>query len=163
MPSFCLKQSAYLERAEIGLRCSNALGICLLPVFKYHLDTFLSLLRRFPSVDGAQKPPINEIQPNLNPLDILYDIRKLMNEANVRRHSAVLFLLTHTQTSTKEQPLSASFIKIVEALGVFDHWCDGKTSTVKESDQWAQHVVQANIWNAAGMPQKKVSIRFLTR
>ncbi|KAE9400546.1 hypothetical protein BT96DRAFT_919390 [Gymnopus androsaceus JB14] len=110
---------------------SEAISVSRTSGDKITLQQCISLLRRFPSVDALQKPPINEIQPKLNPLDILYDIRKLMNEAN-------------------EQPLSASFIKIAEALGVFDHWCDRKISTVKESDQWAQHAVQANVWNAAG-------------
>lgn len=40
MLSFCLKQSAYLEPAEIGLHYSNASGTCPLTVFEYHLDTF---------------------------------------------------------------------------------------------------------------------------
>ncbi|KAH7870821.1 uncharacterized protein C8R40DRAFT_1125250 [Lentinula edodes] len=96
---------------------------------KITLQQCISLLRRFPSVN--ERPPINEVQPNLNPLDILYDVKKLMDETN-------------------EQPLSASFLKIAESLGVFDLWCDTNMNTTKESDQWAQHTVQAIVWNAAG-------------
>ncbi|KAF5385526.1 hypothetical protein D9757_005432 [Collybiopsis confluens] len=95
------------------------------------LQQCISLLRRLPPLDDNQKPPINEIQPNLNPLDVLYDVKKLIDETN-------------------EQPMSASFQKIVEAAGVFDHWCDGRVSTAQESDQWALYTVQATAWNAAG-------------
>ncbi|KIK70807.1 hypothetical protein GYMLUDRAFT_210293 [Collybiopsis luxurians FD-317 M1] len=110
---------------------SEAISVSRTNGDKIALQQCISLLRRFPPVDDEQKPPINEIQPNLNPLDILYDVRKLMDEAN-------------------EQPLNASFYKIVEAAGVFDYWCDGKMSTINESDQWALYAVQANVWNAAG-------------
>ncbi|KAJ3971131.1 hypothetical protein EV361DRAFT_912638 [Lentinula raphanica] len=96
---------------------------------KIALQQCISLLRRFPSLEERQ--PLNEIQPNLNPLDILYDVKKLLDEAN-------------------EQPLSASFIKIVESMGVFDHWLDTKMKTTQEGDQWAQYVVQAIAWTAAG-------------
>jgi anaphase-promoting complex subunit 5 len=52
--------------------------------------------------------------------------------------------------TVQEQPLSASFVKIAEAAGVFNYWCDRKMGTVKESDQWALHAVQANVWTAVG-------------
>ncbi|KAJ4485910.1 hypothetical protein J3R30DRAFT_3442822 [Lentinula aciculospora] len=108
---------------------SEAINVSRTSGDKITLQQCISLLRRFPSVD--QRPPLNDIQPNLNPLDILYDVKKLIDETN-------------------EQPLSASFLKITESMGVFDHWCDSKMSTTMESDQWAQHAVQAIAWNIIG-------------
>jgi hypothetical protein len=71
-----------LELAAIKLRYSNALGINFL-TSTYEPNKNFSLLRRFPPIDGTRKPPINENQPYLNPLDILYDVKKLMDETNV--------------------------------------------------------------------------------
>ncbi|KAJ3998566.1 hypothetical protein F5050DRAFT_1869137, partial [Lentinula boryana] len=108
---------------------SEAIDVSRTSGDKVTLQQCISLLRRFPSVD--ERPPLNEIQPNLHPLDILYDVTKLIDETN-------------------EQPLSASFVKIAESMGVFDYWYDTKMDTTKESDQWAQHVVQGVAWTAAG-------------
>ncbi|KAJ3728128.1 hypothetical protein DFJ43DRAFT_1084857 [Lentinula guzmanii] len=108
---------------------SEAINVSRTSGDKITLQQCISLLRRFPSV--GERPPLNEIQPNLHPLDILYDVTKLIDETN-------------------EQPLSASFIKITESMGVFDYWYDTKMDTTKESDQWAQHVVQGVAWTAAG-------------
>lgn len=42
-----------------------------------------SLLHRLPPESGHTRPSLNEIQPNLNPLEVLYDVKKLMDERNV--------------------------------------------------------------------------------
>ncbi|KAK7465863.1 hypothetical protein VKT23_005834 [Stygiomarasmius scandens] len=99
---------------------------------KLTLQQCISILHRFPTKDPFnnedKKPPINEIQPHLNPLDILYDVRKLIHEGH-------------------EQPMSLSFIKITEAMGVFDYWFDHKMETTTEADQYAQHAVQSIVWS----------------
>ncbi|EEB88621.1 hypothetical protein MPER_13456, partial [Moniliophthora perniciosa FA553] len=45
------------------------------------------LLHRFPPEEEGQKPPLNEIQPQLHPLEILYDVKKLLDE----KHSISVF------------------------------------------------------------------------
>ncbi|KAJ8083776.1 hypothetical protein PM082_002542 [Marasmius tenuissimus] len=100
---------------------------------KLTLQQCMSLLHRFPPEEGqeTQRHPLNEIQPQLHPLDILHDVKKLMDEKH-------------------EQPLSASFSKIVQSVGVFDYWFENRFSTLRDDDQWAQHAVQGVVWNAAG-------------
>ncbi|THV07616.1 hypothetical protein K435DRAFT_959687 [Dendrothele bispora CBS 962.96] len=102
---------------------------------KLTLQQCISILHRFPakdpSADKDKRPPLNEIQPHLNPLDILYDVRKLIEEGH-------------------EQPMSLSFIKITEAIGVFDYWFDHKMETTTEADQYAQHAVQSVVWSIVG-------------
>jgi hypothetical protein len=46
--------------------------------------------------------------------------------------------------------LSLSFHKIVQAMGLYDHWFDVQFAAHIDSDQWAQHAVQSIVWNAAG-------------
>ncbi|KAG7098994.1 hypothetical protein E1B28_000880 [Marasmius oreades] len=100
---------------------------------KLTLQQCMSLLHRFPPEEGQEerRPPLNEVQPHLHPLEILYDVKKLMDEKH-------------------EQPLTASFSKIVQAIGVYDYWFEHRFSTLRDTDQWAQHAVQAVVWNAAG-------------
>jgi anaphase-promoting complex subunit 5 len=50
----------------------------------------------------------------------------------------------------KEQPLSASFERIVQAIGLYDHWSEVQQGGPVEAEQWAQHAVQAIVWTAAG-------------
>uniref|UniRef100_A0A0W0FGE9 Anaphase-promoting complex subunit 5 n=1 Tax=Moniliophthora roreri TaxID=221103 RepID=A0A0W0FGE9_MONRR len=95
------------------------------------LQQCVSLLHRFPPEEEGQKPPLNEIQPQLHPLEILYDVKKLLEEKH-------------------EQPLSASFSKIVQSISVFNYWAENKFVTIRDVDQWAQHAVQSVVWNAAG-------------
>ncbi|KAF9270017.1 hypothetical protein L218DRAFT_849491 [Marasmius fiardii PR-910] len=100
---------------------------------KLTLQQCMSLLHRFPPEEGQEerRPPLNEIQPHLHPLEILYDVKKLMDENH-------------------EQPLMASFSKIVQAIGVYDYWFEHQFSGLRDTDQWAQHAVQGVVWNAAG-------------
>ncbi|KAH6918616.1 hypothetical protein BKA70DRAFT_1247713 [Coprinopsis sp. MPI-PUGE-AT-0042] len=99
----------------------------------------LSLLNRLPSGSG-DKASINEIQPDLDPLEVLFDVKKLIDEEN-------------------EQPLSAAFEKIVQAMGLYDHRLDsgkidfGKpppSSIPDENYQWARHTVESVVWQEAG-------------
>ncbi|KAF5368466.1 hypothetical protein D9758_002314 [Tetrapyrgos nigripes] len=101
---------------------------------KVSLQQCISLLHRFPTKygrDDDKRPPLNELQPDLNPLDILYDVKKLMEESH-------------------EQPMSLSFMKITEAIGAFDYWFDHKLETTTEADQFAQHAVQSIAWSIVG-------------
>lgn len=90
-----------------------------------------SILRRLPQTIPGQKPVLHEIQPDLHPLEVLYDVSKLLDEQN-------------------DQPLSAAFIKIFQAVGLYDHWLDVQFALPVEDQQWAQHAIQSIIWNEAG-------------
>ncbi|CAL1704828.1 unnamed protein product [Somion occarium] len=86
-----------------------------------------ALLHRLP-VEAGHKPPINEIQFFLHPLELLSDVKKLL----------------------QNQPLSASFEKISQAVSLFDTWYDFHRGFVTDSEQWAQHAVQSSVWDSAG-------------
>ncbi|KIY50891.1 hypothetical protein FISHEDRAFT_37690 [Fistulina hepatica ATCC 64428] len=101
---------------------------------KLTLQHCLALLRRLPSVIPSHRVPLNEIQPNIDPLDVLCDVRKLIDERN-------------------EQPLSAAFERIVQAVGLYDHWLEISPMNVLDKDQWACHAVQAITWTIAGCPK----------
>ncbi|KAH9484304.1 Cytoskeleton-associated protein 5 [Psilocybe cubensis] len=96
-----------------------------------------SILHRLPPLDEAQKPILQEVQPDLHPFEILFDVSKLLNPESVRMVSL-------------EQPLSASFIKIFQAIGLYDHWLDVQCAVPVEEQQWAQHAVQSIVWREAG-------------
>jgi len=49
-----------------------------------------------------------------------------------------------------EQPLSAAFERIVQAIGLYDHWIDMQGYFLEDSEQWSRHAVQSIVWNAAG-------------
>ncbi|KAL0946934.1 hypothetical protein HGRIS_013094 [Hohenbuehelia grisea] len=97
------------------------------------LQHSISLMHRLPSTEPSRKPILNEIQPDLHPLEILYDIKKLMDVDN-------------------DQPLGESFNKIAQAMGVYDHLMDSKFTTHLYNAQWAQHCVQSVVWDAMGCP-----------
>ncbi|PPQ78100.1 hypothetical protein CVT25_015634 [Psilocybe cyanescens] len=90
-----------------------------------------SILHRLPPLDEAQKPILQEVQPDLHPFEILFDVSKLLDPVT-------------------EQPLSASFIKIFQAIGLYDHWLDVQCAVPVEEQQWAQHAVQSIVWREAG-------------
>ncbi|CAA7271729.1 unnamed protein product [Cyclocybe aegerita] len=98
---------------------------------KVTLHHCLSLLHRIPYENTEKKPFLHEIQPDLHPLEILYDVKKLMTEEN-------------------EQPLSAAFIKLFQAIALYDHWIDVQSAQPVESEQWAQHAAQSILWAEAG-------------
>ncbi|KAF9040419.1 hypothetical protein BDZ89DRAFT_1060507 [Hymenopellis radicata] len=96
---------------------------------KVVLQHCTTMLNRLP--DPERRPPLNEIQPHIHPLEILFDVKKLLEIEN-------------------EQPLSASFVKIIEAMGLYDRWTETHPDPDNEPVQWAQHAVQAVVWHAAG-------------
>ena len=50
----------------------------------------------------------------------------------------------------QDQPLVASFERILQALGLYDYHTESQPSVPIDSDQWAQHAVQAIVWSEAG-------------
>lgn len=50
----------------------------------------------------------------------------------------------------QEQPLSAAFEKMIQAVGLYDHWIDVQGNYLDYADQWSQHTVQSIVWSAAG-------------
>jgi hypothetical protein len=47
--------------------------------------------------------------------------------------------------------LNAAFIKIIQAVSLFDNWLDVQLAIPAEDQQWAQHAVQSIIWKEAGL------------
>ncbi|KAJ7172511.1 armadillo-type protein [Mycena filopes] len=131
----------YLRQEYVAARklLSEAIGVARTSNDKITLQHCISMLHRLPPTIERRRPMLNEIQPNLHPMEVLFDVSKLMDEEN-------------------GQPLSASFAKLVQAMGLFDHWFDGdsqKESHVPhvappDAEQWAQHAVQSIVWSAAG-------------
>ncbi|KAI9064349.1 hypothetical protein FKP32DRAFT_1716212 [Trametes sanguinea] len=92
-----------------------------------------SLLHRLPLLptERGKKPIINEIQPQMHPLEILYDAKKLLRVEH-------------------QQPLTAAYEKVMQAVGLYDHYIDVQGGLFLESEQYAQHAVQSIIWNFFG-------------
>ncbi|PIL23911.1 hypothetical protein GSI_13662 [Ganoderma sinense ZZ0214-1] len=90
-----------------------------------------SLLHRLPPLEPGGRPIINEVQPDMHPLEILADVKKLMN--------------VHHQ-----QPLALAYERIVQAIGLYDHYIDVQGGQFVESEQLAQHAVQSVLWNNFG-------------
>ncbi|KAJ2916044.1 hypothetical protein MD484_g4376, partial [Candolleomyces efflorescens] len=66
-----------------SLLLHEAIGVARTANDRQTLQHCLSLLRRLPPPPG-EKPFLNEIQPDMHPLEILYDVKKLMHEDNVK-------------------------------------------------------------------------------
>ncbi|KAF5380845.1 hypothetical protein D9615_003925 [Tricholomella constricta] len=98
------------------------------------LQHCISMLHRLPPTVPGRKPALNEIQPDLHPLEVLFDVKKLVDTHN-------------------DQPLSAAFAKIDQAVGLYDHWLDAQGALLVDEEQWAQHAVQSVVWDAAGCSQ----------
>jgi hypothetical protein len=49
----------------------------------FFLNSVLSILRRLPQTIPGQKPVLHEIQPDVHPLEVLFDVSKLLDEQNV--------------------------------------------------------------------------------
>ncbi|KAF8163271.1 hypothetical protein B0H34DRAFT_694755 [Crassisporium funariophilum] len=119
------------EDAAVRKLLSEAITVARTSNDRITLHHLTSILHRLPETTPGQKPVLHEIQPDLHPLEVLYDICKLLDERN-------------------DQPLSASFMKIFQAIGLYDHWLDVQLALPVEDQQWAQHAVQSIIWREAG-------------
>ena len=52
-----------------------------------------------------------------------------------------------------------AFNKLVEAMGLYDHWLDAQSAVPNEDHQWAQHAVQSMIWREAGASASQNDIK----
>ncbi|CCL99134.1 uncharacterized protein FIBRA_01149 [Fibroporia radiculosa] len=109
----------------------EAIGVARTGNDKLTLQHCMSMLHRLPPTERGQKPILNDIQPDLHPLEVLYDVQKLVQIGN-------------------QQPLSASFEKVFQAIGLYDHWIDIQHGSFVESEQWGQHAVQSIVWAMHG-------------
>ncbi|KAL4248144.1 Anaphase-promoting complex subunit 5 [Abortiporus biennis] len=100
---------------------------------KVTLQHCLGLLHRLPPSRG-ERPTINEIQPDLHPLEVLSDVKKLIWVGS-------------------QQPLAASFEKIVEGIMLYDNYVDIQKGIPSANDQWGHHAVQSVTWNLLGSAQ----------
>ncbi|KAH0583911.1 hypothetical protein H2248_009503 [Termitomyces sp. 'cryptogamus'] len=98
---------------------------------KIILQHCISMLHRLPPTVPGRKPTLNALQSDLHPLEVLFDVKKLMDTQN-------------------DQPLSAAFVKIDQAIGLYDHWLDGQGKPLIDEEHWAQHAVQSVVWNTIG-------------
>ncbi|KAJ7097958.1 hypothetical protein B0H15DRAFT_823591 [Mycena belliarum] len=122
----------YLRQEYVAARklLSEAIGVARTSNDKFTLQHCISMLHRLPPTIERRRPMLNEIQADLHPLEVLFDVYKLMDIEN-------------------GQPLSASFAKITQGMGLYDHWFDTRPAA-PDSEQWAQHAVQSVVWSSAG-------------
>lgn len=68
------------------------------------------MLHRLPHGEPGRRPVLNEIQPDLNPLEVLFDVKKLTTVAYVRRipSSCGVNLLPFTRPSRRVLHLNES-------------------------------------------------------
>ena len=104
-------------------------------------------MHRLPPNERGQKPFLNTVQPDLHPVEILFDVKKLMQVQNVRGFQIEERV---TDTFCQEQPLSASFEKIYQFVGWYDQWIDLHGNILRQRDQDAFHAVHSLIWSIAG-------------
>ncbi|KAG2157068.1 armadillo-type protein [Suillus clintonianus] len=87
--------------------------------FHEHND---SMLHRLPSLN--ETPVLNEIQPDLHPLEVLFDVAKLLDPQY-------------------GQPLTLCFEKLIEAIALHNNWVDTKRMC-------SHHAMQAVLWQTLG-------------
>lgn len=46
----------------------------------------------------------------------------------------------------QQQPLSAAFERIMQAVGLYDHWINLQRAPFIEAEQWGAHSVQSVVW-----------------
>ncbi|KAF9246549.1 hypothetical protein BU15DRAFT_85302 [Melanogaster broomeanus] len=91
-----------------------------------------SMLHRLPSTSSADGTPLlNEIQPDLHPSEVLFDVAKLLQPQS-------------------GQPLTLCFEKLAQAIGLYDHWVDLKKAASCERELLGQHAMQAVLWSTLG-------------
>ncbi|KAF8559544.1 hypothetical protein OG21DRAFT_1402070 [Imleria badia] len=96
------------------------------------LQHCISMLHRLPpGLSTNEMPLLNEIQPDLHPSEVLFDVAKLLQP----------------QTG---QPLTLCFEKLAQAIGLYDHWVDLKKAASCERELLGQHAMQAVLWSTSG-------------
>ncbi|KAI0928780.1 hypothetical protein AcV7_008835 [Taiwanofungus camphoratus] len=130
---FNLARRHYLNHEYVTCRkfLQEAIGVARTSSDRITLQHCMSMLRRLPPLERGRKAILNDIQPDLHPLEILYDVKKFMQIGN-------------------QQPLTASFEKIVQAMGLYDHWVDVQGGAFVEAEQWGYHAVQSVVWSMHG-------------
>ncbi|KAG1905687.1 armadillo-type protein [Suillus fuscotomentosus] len=94
--------------------------------FHEHND---SMLHRLPSLN--ETPVLNEIQPDLHPLEVLFDVTKLLDPQY-------------------GQPLTLCFEKLTEAIALHNHWVDTKQAMPRDADICSHNAMQAVLWQTLG-------------
>jgi anaphase-promoting complex subunit 5 len=79
---------------------------------------------------------------------VLFDVKKLLEEQSVS--FAVHHLSVIMTVICKDQPLSVAFKRIVESIGLYDHYIEAQGHQTVPLEQWSQHAVQAAVWRIAG-------------
>jgi anaphase-promoting complex subunit 5 len=90
------------------------------------------------------------MQPGLHPIELLFDVEKLLRVNSVSHIVLARFHCDSDRAGEQEQPLSAAFEKMIQAVGLCDHWIDVQGNYLDYADQWSQHTVQSIVWSAAG-------------
>ena len=67
-------------------------------------------------------------------------------------HSIATLTTDSSSCDMQGQPPSASFERIMQAVGLYDHWIDVQQATPVDAEQWGQHAVQAYVWGLVGKP-----------
>ena len=49
------------------------------------------MLHRLPSTTPGKRPVLNEVQPDLHPLEVLFDVKKLLDTRNVTSTLEIIF------------------------------------------------------------------------
>ncbi|EGN92472.1 hypothetical protein SERLA73DRAFT_99306 [Serpula lacrymans var. lacrymans S7.3] len=93
------------------------------------LQHCISMLHRLP--EPSEMPTLNEIQPDLHPLEILFDISKLLDPRS-------------------GQPLTACFEKLVQASGLYDHWIETGRASYNDKEKMGIHAMEAVLWTTIG-------------
>ncbi|TDL27540.1 hypothetical protein BD410DRAFT_875728 [Rickenella mellea] len=93
------------------------------------LQHCMSLLRRLSPPGRSRREPLNELQADIPPFEVLNDVSKLIREA---------------------QPLSDAFEKMAQASAMYDIARTHTQGPPDPNDQWAFHAVQSIVWRLAG-------------
>ncbi|KAI6040167.1 hypothetical protein EDC04DRAFT_2867755 [Pisolithus marmoratus] len=93
------------------------------------LQHCISMLHRLPTASGV--PVLNEIQPDLHPSEVLYDVAKLLQPQS-------------------GQPLTLAFEKLVQASGLYNSWVDLRKVSPHERERLGLHAMQAVLWSTLG-------------
>ena len=90
--------------------------------------------------------PMNRPQPDISAMEILFDVKKLMDDVQLIQH----FYQNHTDICLQSRSIGELFDKITEARAVYDLE-DRRTGLLRDpNEQWAFHAVQAVVWRYAG-------------
>ena len=96
----------------------------------------------------------------MHPLEILHDAKKLLMVENVGLfiHRLTVFRVSR-RAFPQQQPLTAAYEKLIQAVGLYDHYIDVQGGLFVESEQYAQHAVQSIIWNFFGQCISKIMMK----